>query len=152
MLSSRRRVSCSSSWRSASKSMRMVPGGAPRQRRNTKSETRNPKRKKLGKQELTTESQRTQRPSQRKDKGIGFLSVKSSVSSVTLWLVPSALHRRLDRLEQLAHADAEAEGNLVERLDRGGVLTQLDLREVAERHAGALRHLGQCEPQRLAAI
>src|SRR5207302_1451097 len=44
--------------------------------------------------------------------------------------------RRLHGVEQISDADAQAQGNAVQRLDRRGILAQLDLRQIAERHVG----------------
>src|SRR5437016_784500 len=58
----------------------------------------------------------------------------------------------LYRLEQVADLHSEAERDAIERLDGGRVLAQLDLREISQRHAGPLSHLGQRQALGLAAL
>src|SRR6187401_2466446 len=49
-------------------------------------------------------------------------------------LVP--LHGR----EEVGHLDAQGQADSIERFDRGGVLSEFDLRQVAERDAGLFGH------------
>src|SRR5437868_4574991 len=58
----------------------------------------------------------------------------------------------LHRLEQFAHLDAQRKANTVERFDRGRVLAEFDLRQVAQRDARLFRDVRQGEVHALAAV
>src|SRR5262249_38734321 len=89
------------------------------------------------------------RPSSRAARGALLPAIRSFRARAFLF---GLSRRRLERLEQLRHLDAQPQRDAVERLDGGTVLAQLDLRQVAQRHARALRHLRQRQAEGLAAL
>src|SRR5258707_1187902 len=67
---------------------------------------------------------------------------KTASSPEARYSEPRGSQRRLHRLEDVGHAQPQAERDAVERLDRRRVLAEFDLREIAQRHARPLGEVG----------